>query len=497
MRLAALRCRSSLIMSSTLRLPSLRFVKSATARASKRLRLILSTFGRAYSRWPRWARLTAVLLATVLGSLISCNGVLNLGMSRPYLARIISVNPQSLGVDYRRAWSFWPTLVYVRNLEVRGSDANVQWQLDVDEARASIDLTALLKREVHVTKVRAQGIGFRLRQKIDPPAATDDRLAPLPPIPGIEGPPVRESGPPPPDIPDEKYDLWSVRIENVDGRARQLWVNEFHFEGDVHVKGAFFLRPKRWLWVGPAKATIFSGSVVLGDEKLFDHAAGSVDCTVPPFDPRPPTGMEFFRFISGAVRLDANISSARAFDYYTRIRGSSAVFDGGMGVFHLEGSMRSGVVRPLNVSVDMSKITAAKSAWLALGSLQVSAKTDTEGPTEWLARIAPFELRQAGATSAAIHGTELRIKSVTDAIDVSRPAPDFQVHGDLPSAQVPDLRIINTFTSSTSQLHVDGGNASIAANFDANSGTNRAKGDLAVGADAISAHDGGIHFVGR
>jgi len=286
-------------------------------------------------------------------------------------------------------------------------------------------------------------MGFRLRQKIDASAATDDRMAPLPTIPGIDGPPIIEEGPPEPDIPEDKYNLWSVRIENVDGRVRQLWVDEFHFEGNAHVAGAFFLRPKRLLWVNSANATIHSGQVVLGDQSLLYGISGSVDCTVPPFDPRPPTGMEFFRFISGAVQVDAYIPSVRALDYYTHMRGSSAAFRGGRGMFHLDGELRSGVVRPLNATLTVSGMEAQKEAWSALGSVQVSAKTDAGGPSVWLARIAPFELRHAGTKSVAIAGTELRLNTSIKVIDVSRPAPDFEVHGDMPSAQVPNLRLVN------------------------------------------------------
>ena len=472
-------------------------LKAAIEKTSKRLRSAVSTVARTLSRWPRWVRMTIVVLASLLGFLVVLNGALNLGRTRPFLASVISVSPQSLNVDYRRAWFLWPSLVYVRNLQVSGSDVNVQWQVEVDDARLSIDLMALLKREFHATKVRARGVAFRLRQKIDASAATRDRMAPLPAIPGIEGPPIIEEGPPEPDIPNEKYKLWSVRIENVDGLARQLWIDEFHFEGELRVSGAFYLRPKRRLWVGPAKATSAYGSVVIGNERLLDGISWTANCTIPPLDPRNPTGMEFFRFISGALQINAGIPNARALNYYTQIRGSSALFDGGSGGLHLDLVLHSGVARPLNLSLEMNDLKAKKEAWLALGSLQVTAKADSEGPSTWLARIAPFELRQAGTKSAAVRGTEFRLNASTAAIDVSKPLPEIEVHGDLPSAQIPSLRIINTFMSSSSRLHVNGGKGSISAQFDANTATKLARGDLAVGAEGLSAEQGELHFWGR
>lgn len=338
------------------------YLKTAIMRTSKRLCSAGSALVQIFSHWPRWARRTIVGLASLLGLMVVSNGALNLGRTRPFLASLISVSPQSLNVDYRRAWFLWPSVVYVRNLKVRGSDVNVQWQVEVDDARLSIDLTALLRRELHATKVRARGVGFRLRQKVDASAATKDRMAPLPAIPGIEGLPIIEEGPPEPDIPNEQYNLWAVRIENIDGFVRQLWVDEFHFEGVAHASGAFYLRPKRWLWVGPAKATLVSGNVVIGDAKLLDGISGGASCTIPPFDPRHPTGMEFFRFISGTLQIDAGIPNARSLNYYTQIRGSSALFDGGSGGLHLDLALHSGVARPLNLSLGMNDFESGKQA---------------------------------------------------------------------------------------------------------------------------------------
>jgi hypothetical protein len=476
----------------------LRPLKTMAAAASTRWGSIVGTVRRGFSRRPRWVRLAMIVLATLLGVELAVNLALNLGVSQPLLARLISVEPRSLRVDYRRAWSYWPALVFVRNVRVRVSDASLQWQVEVDEARVSIDLTALFRREFHVTELRAQGIGFRLRQKLDARAATESRVAPLPPIWGFEGPPLREAGPPAPDPTDAQYDLWSIRIEKVDGRAKQIWVDEFHFEGDVHVTGAFFVRPKRQVWVGPANATFLAGSVFIGKEKLLDGTSGAIDCTVPPFDPRPPVGMEAFRFISGTVRADADIPSPRALDYYTRRRGSSAVFDGGKGVFHLDGALRSGVAHPLNLSVQIGEVRVQTEEWLALGPLEVSAETAAQGPGEWLARIAPVELRRGGETSPTVRGGELRMSASIDEIDLAQTAPDIEVYADLLAARVPNLRVVDTLLlSSASRLHVDGGSASLDAHFETNTATNRAKGRLAVGAQGVTAHDGDLHFGGR
>jgi hypothetical protein len=69
------------------------------------------------------------------------------------------------------------------------------------------------------------------------------------------------------------------------------------------VTGSFYLRPERPLWVCPAKATIFSGSVAIGSETLLNQVSVAPSCTIPPFDPRPPLHIEVFRIIAGNVYL--------------------------------------------------------------------------------------------------------------------------------------------------------------------------------------------------
>lgn len=463
----------------------------------KRLRSIVPSGGRVFLRKNPWTRRMAFVVLSMLGGLFIFNVGLNLGASKPFLASLISVSPQSFALDYERAWSFWPTIVYVRNFSARGSDANVQWQVEIDEARVSINLTALLKREFHATKVRARGIGFRARQKLDASAATGDRVAALPLIPGFEGLPLREEGPPPPPISDKNYNLWSVRIEDVDGRARQIWIDEFRFEGDARVAGAFELRPARRLWVGPAYATIFSGNVAVGNETLLNHTSGTANCTIPPFDLRLPVGMEVFRYISGNVRLDADIPSARALAYYARIRGSRAVFDGGKGLLHLDGTLRSGVVRPITLLLTFEDVTIEQDAWRFLGSVRISTKTEDAAPNVWHLRVAPFELRQSKAKSSAVLGREILLQASTDVLDLSKPAVDFEIHGDLPSALVPNLRIVNAFLPSKSKLQIDGGKSTLAVHFDANTRANWAKGVFTVDVDGLSAHNNDLHFGGR
>ena len=338
------------------------------------------------------------------------------------LSRLISVDPQSFDLDYATAWSVWPSLVRVRNVKLRGNDANVQWQIEIDAAWVSVDLLALFGRQFHATRVRAEGISFRLRQKLEADAATTDRIAPLPPIVGFDGRPLRGDLPPIDQSAKVPYDLWSVHIENVDGIARQVWIDEVRFEGKARVSGAFFLKPKRLLWVGPAHADIFSGTVTLGDAKLLAQISGTADCRIPPFDPSLPFGIEYYRYISGAVRLDADVPDVRALDYYPRIRGIPLSFGGGNGGLHFDGTLRDGIVRPMNLSLTLRDLAAKTGSWLIGASIEASARAGSTGPSVWTARLSPLALERAGATFVVIGEQPLQVGTLVDEIDLSRAA---------------------------------------------------------------------------
>ena len=434
---------------------------------------------------------------TALALLVALNLGLNLGISRPIFARLVSKDPQSFNLDYRVAWTLWPALVHVRDLQLRGSDSNLQWAIEIERARASIDLVAIFKRQFHATNVRADGIAVRVRQRIDLSAATAERVASLPPILGFSGPPLIEEGPPLGEVSDKEYDLWSVQIENVDGHAKQLWIDEFDFEGDVHVVGSFALKPKRSLWVGPANATITSGSVKVGRERILGQLAGQITCTIPPFNPVPVTGYEAFRFVSGAIRLDARILSAKALDYYARIRGSSARMTGGSGTLHLVGGLRSGVISPLTLSLAMNDLRAQRNDWIALGSVQLSNSTAEEGPSVSLLQVSHAELHQIGVEAAAFTSAELSVRASTKEIDLSKPLPGFIIRGDAPSAELPDLQFANALLLSKNQLRIERGSASLSATFEAATHTNIASGTVALSTDRVVGRNGKLRFAGR
>ena len=102
----------------------------------------------------------------------------------------VNGNPEELLLAYDEASSWIPGVIRIRGLSMRGSDPNVQWFFRMEKATVSISLLDLLHKQFHATRVRAEGLVFRLREKQNKNALSASHTARLPSIPGFSDPPL-------------------------------------------------------------------------------------------------------------------------------------------------------------------------------------------------------------------------------------------------------------------------------------------------------------------
>jgi hypothetical protein len=125
----------------------------------------------------------------------------------------------------------------------------------------------------------------------------------------MDDPPLYEARVPEPPIPDAKYDLWTLHIEDVDVEVAELWAQQFRYLGHGRARGAFELKPARHLWVGPAMLELSPGRLLSGpDAPLLADFGGHIGCTVHWFDVRVPQGLEVLRNISTELDLRGRVS---------------------------------------------------------------------------------------------------------------------------------------------------------------------------------------------
>ena len=64
-------------------------------------------------------------------------------LSGPKLRSWINTDPVSMQIDYDEAVSPWPGRLELKNLQIRGSDDNVQWVIVLELAKVKFSVLAL------------------------------------------------------------------------------------------------------------------------------------------------------------------------------------------------------------------------------------------------------------------------------------------------------------------------------------------------------------------
>lgn len=228
----------------------------------------------------------------------------------PLLRSLINAHSPRIHLEYASAWSVWPGTVHVRGMVLTGQDRSVEWRLALDEAKTSIAIGQLSSRIFHATRVRTRGVRFALRRRVLLPDAHADpeRVRGLPAIEGLEPLPMKEEGPDD-DLPDWRYRLFSVWLEDIEGAdVRQIWIDRWRVEAKGKLAGAFYLKPLREVLVAPGVLRLDQASVSEATIPVADAVRGSLRVSLGAFNPRKLTMERFFR----TVDVDADLQGRLA-----------------------------------------------------------------------------------------------------------------------------------------------------------------------------------------
>ena len=262
-------------------------------------------------------------------------------LSGPRLRSWINTSPETTLLDWDEAVSRWPGVVRIKNLRIRGSDANVEWEIRLAEARADFSVAALLSRTFRVERVAGTGLSFRLRQKIDRGDPTRPPTGVLPPIEGFADPPLRRADSPAPARDGGRpwtVDVGDIAIDRFDG----IWFDAYRFEGSARLRGRFLLRPGQRARVGPADIDFEKGVLRVGDRPFVSDLEGRIHTTIATWDPRQVQGSAVWRQVDAKIDLHGPTSGLDLLNYYLR-RSREPRFAGGRGDLSLATSIEDGI----------------------------------------------------------------------------------------------------------------------------------------------------------
>jgi hypothetical protein len=410
---------------------------------------------------------------------------------------ITSGDPDALLVSYRLGWSVWPGLVHARGLRIRSKDNNVEFDLRIERCTFRCVLTDLMRRRFRVTSVTGDGIRFISRMRIEVPDATPRTLEALPRIEGLEEVPFKGADRPPPD--DAHFALWTIELDRVEARnVTEVWIEAFRYAGHADIYGGFMLEPTRWASVGPGVAYFHGGEITTAKDVIATDVHGEIRATIDGFDPRETGGSEILHKASGEIALDMKIPSV---SFAHRWVDESVHVGGGAGSAQIHVSLDHGrLISPTRfvagvhgVNVTASKITGAGDLDLSIATSQGApgASTTLDGHVA----LTKAHVGAAGSDIAPVRMDRFEAHVRSSELDlVERPFSDAALSARLPSAQVPDARIVDEWLPSGGSMHVLAGLGTVSAAVDLAGGV--AHGGAALDFDGLKAAFGTDESIG-
>ena len=439
-----------------------RALAGAASRAASNLR-------RLGGRVPKWLRIVAyALVGTFVVYLLAANVILRTHLLRGW----IGTDETKLRLEYRSAWSLFPGHVELRDLSLRYQDSNVQMLILLDRASLKIDLFALIKRRLHIRKMTAENVTYRLRQKVETIVGQEERIGAFPPIDGYADPPVEQEVAKPP-IPDDQYTLWTIDMPDVSASLREVWTMEFRYRGEGSVHGGFFIKPSREVWVLPAVMLTHDGLFSLGGRDLIRGGDARLDARIDRFDPRETPGIAVLRYLSAGLHQKGElVLSSIATTYLPK--GTPIEVTRGLGPVALDIGLERGVVQPsTRVTFHTADVLVSAPSLSLQTDLDLSAHVDAASHNAVV-----IETSAAHATGTPVELRGARAMIELGSADLLAPFVIARASAALTSAHSADLAAWQPFAPEDTSFH--GGGATLAARADYHGGALEGRVDLAL-----------------
>ena len=423
------------------------------SRAWRRAAEALTRARRFGGRAPKWLRIPVYVVAgAFLVYLLAANVILRTHLLRGW----ISDDDKALKLDYRSAWSLYPGHVEVRHFSLRYQDSNVQMLILLDRVSVQVDLFALTRHTFRASKVGAEGVTFRMREKVETVEGEEERIRAFPPIVGYADPPVEHKVPKVP-IPDAEYKLWTIDLPSISASLREVWTMEVRYRGPGTVVGGFRVKPQREVLVLPSVMLTQGGVFSLGDRDLIRGGDARLDAQLGPFDPRVPQGVEVLRYVSAAIHQNGELVLSSIAATYVPKKMDVEVTQG-VGPVMIDLGFDSGVLRPSSRVTFHTDDVEVKAPSIALHSdLGLSAHIDVAAGKSAL--VVESTVEHATGTPLEVRGA----RAMVDLGNADLAAPFVLAHasGAVTAAHSADLRAWQRFAPDDAS--VDGGSATFAA----------------------------------
>ncbi|GMQ76638.1 MAG: hypothetical protein BMS9Abin01_1925 [Gammaproteobacteria bacterium] len=444
----------------------------------------------------KWLRRTAAaLIALAAIYLVGANVFLN----SEFAFELINRKPEKLWIRWDKGWTIVPGVVTVRGLQVRGQDRRFQWYARIDEIRARVALTALVRKTFSTNSIRGHGLEFYMRQRRTLDAEPWKETDLTPPIPGLANPPT----PPPeqlypPSIPTRP---WTIELNDalITG-LRQVWIDRLRFEGKGRVEGSMTHVVKGTVEVPAGTVTMSSGDVHIGTELAIKDIALTASVSLERFDPKKERGFEVLRFISGSVRIAGGLDNL---DFLkTFFRQAPWLRIDGKGRLDADFRLDKGVLAPgTRITVDTADMTTNVFDYTldakGKGRVEGRVEVDDQEPVARLAlTLDNFSVSPPGTDKLLIRGRGLQIGGESAELDLRDPFRDLTLVVDMPAVEIADLTVLNNFIPASTGIAVRAGSGRVRTRFRSSPRTRVGQGEFEVVGQGVVTQIGEITIAG-
>ena len=277
-------------------------------------------------------RLVLAILGVYLFYLIVFNGLFWSGAYEALINRSQNVVYLRIG----HAWTVRPFVVEARDLRIIVDDPAVQLDISVDEVEVGFHVLAFKDRTVHMHDVRGGDFRFRMRRRVSAETLTPRWASGLPPMPLV----------PPWSVPDPTpdHDLsnnWNVRMDDIDVRFTEIWIDSERFVGKSLVTGGFTLETEKSLELTPSRVVFEHGSVFVAQRLMAADLSGEGAVTLERIDLQNGSLDQSLSRLHLSADLESYLLDAGAFAHHLP---EAVRARGGRGTLRLKGALSRGTI---------------------------------------------------------------------------------------------------------------------------------------------------------
>jgi hypothetical protein len=344
------------------------------------------------------------------------------------------------------AWSLLPGDVHMGRVRIF-MNGDTQFILSADNITAQIRILPLFRRRFEVSSLATKNVIFQMRVQVKEAEARSRRAAAFPPLPGLPGDPTKSKDAAAKT--EERTPDWTVRLDGIDAKVRELWFLEYRYLGDGRLQGGFERGPKT-MRVATSVQDLGPGELRFGAEQVISrNFAGQIEAEIPELDPSDHADTSFFEYVIAKIRLRADLETLAHVAAY--IPGKTEV-KGGAG--------------PLDVRIGMNKGLLSPETAISYSTPDVGLKGDGFGvKTDWKLAIGVGEVpgeqvRDARKKTAPAKASPLPyVKSTSQVTYVSfasfgKNAFTIQVQGHEESATLNSAKIGKDTELESARIHL-------------------------------------------